>query len=92
MEQNKPSYDPKHNPYTTITGVGFFIISFMMGLIQWVLPAFIVLKKDMGYPWYAPLIPLAIGVLLIFMNDEYFAKIFSRGDKIIAKRTDTDKK
>lgn len=89
--ENKRNYNPKHNPFTTVGGILFLIMSLIMGSIQWILPAFIVLKKDMDYPWYGPFIPLVISLLLIFMNDEYFARLFNRGDNIIAKKTDTDK-
>lgn len=84
--------NPKHNPVTTGLGVCFILISVVMYLIKFILPAFVVLKQDIPYEWYAPLIPLGLGLLLIYMNDEYFARIFNRSEKIASKVSGTEDK
>jgi len=83
--------NPKHNPITTILGVIFVMISAFMYAVKYFLPAFFELKKEVEIHWYAPIIPLGLGLLLLFMNDSYFARLFDRADKVAAKKTDTDK-
>jgi hypothetical protein len=82
--------NPKHNPVTTILGTVFVTISAMMYLMKYVLPAFIIFKQDLPYEWYTPILPLGIGILLLFINDEYFNRIFNRADKVVGKKTDTE--
>lgn len=82
--------DPKHNPVTTIMGGVFILISGGMYIVKYIVPAFVVLKQEIPYDWYIPIIPILIGILLVFINDNYFAKIFSRADKVAAKKTDTE--
>lgn len=82
--------DPKRNPVTTILGGLFIAISACMYVVKYLVPAFVVLKQDIPYEWYVPIIPLVIGLVLVFINDDYFAKIFSRADKVIGKKTDTE--
>lgn len=82
--------NPKRNPYTSLIGVLFLLISAMMLIVQYIVPVFFVLKQEIPYSWWVPFIPLGIGILLIFINDEYFAKIFSRVDKVAGKKTDTE--
>lgn len=82
--------NPKRNPVTTVLGLVFILISAAMLVVQYIVPVFFVLKQDIPYAWYTPFIPLGIGILLVFINDEYFAKIFSRVDKAAAKKTDTE--
>lgn len=79
----------KRNPVTSVLGGGFIIITFLMYLVKYVIPAFVILKQEIPYEWYTPLLPLAIGILLVFINDDYFSRIFSRVDKVAAKKTDT---
>jgi hypothetical protein len=83
---------PQKNPYTTLPGVTLMFVGIVMFLIQYVLPAFIVLKKEMDYPWFGPFLPMGIGLLLVFMNDQYFARLYRSVEKIIAKKTDTEDK
>ena len=84
--------NPKHNPVTTVVGAIFLVIGVVMFIMKWILPAFIVYKAELPYEWYTPIIPVIIGLILLFMTDEYFAKIFNRADKIIEKKTDTEGK
>ncbi len=79
----------KRNPVTSIIGGVFLLITALMYVVKYIVPAFVVLKQEIPYEWYGPLVPLLIGILLIFINDEYFARIFSRVDKVAAKKTDT---
>ncbi len=82
--------NPKKNPYTSVTGVVFLLISAAMFIIKYLIPAFVVLKQDIPFEWYGPIVPLAIGILLVFIDDAYFARIFNRADKVAAKKTDTE--
>lgn len=82
--------DPKRNPWTSSVGLVFLTISAVMYVMKYIMPAFIEFKQELPYEWYTPLFPLGIGILLIFINDTYFAKIFNRVDKVAAKKTDTE--
>lgn len=82
--------NPKHNPVTSLLGGLFIFISAGMYIVKYMIPAFVVLKQDIPYEWYVPLMPLAVGILLTFINDDYFARIFNRADKVAAKKTDTE--
>lgn len=84
--------NPKRNPVTTFLGGVFIAISAGMFIIKYLVPAFVVLKQEIPFEWYGPIIPLAIGILLVFINDDYFARIFNRADSVVAKRTETDGK
>jgi UDP-N-acetylmuramyl pentapeptide phosphotransferase/UDP-N-acetylglucosamine-1-phosphate transferase len=82
--------DPKRNPVTSLLGGVFIVISSLMYIVKYIVPAFVILKQEIPFEWYVPLIPLTIGILLVFINDDYFAKIFNRADKVAAKKTDTE--
>lgn len=82
--------NPKRNPITSILGSFFIIISGAMYTVKYMVPAFFVLKQEIPFEWYTPILPLLIGVILLFINDEYFARIFNRADKVAAKKTDTE--
>lgn len=82
--------DPKRNPITSYLGGVFILISAFMYLIKYVVPAFFVLKTEIVYDWHTPLWPLGVGVVLVFLNDSYFARIFNRADKIVGKKSDTE--
>jgi hypothetical protein len=82
--------NPKRNPYTSFPGLVFICISAAMYVVKYLVPAFIELKADVPFDWYVPLIVLFIGLLLMFINDDYFARIFNRADKIAGKKTDTN--
>lgn len=82
--------NPNRNPMTSWPGVLFIFISAAMFIVKYLVPAFVILKQEIPYEWWGPMIPLGIGILLIFINDDYFAKIFSRVDKTAAKKTGTD--
>lgn len=81
--------NPKRNPMTTFPGIVFLLISAIMYVIKYIVPAFVVLKAEIPYEWYTPLLPLAVGLLLMFINDSYFERIFNRADRIVGKKTDT---
>lgn len=82
--------NPKRNPMTSWPGVLFIFISASMFVVKYIVPVFFVLKQDIPFEWWGPTIPLGIGILLIFINDEYFSRIFTRVDKIAGKKTDTN--
>ncbi len=82
--------NPKKNPVTSVLGGVFILISAVMFIIKYIVPAFVILKQDIPFEWYGPVVPLAIGILLVFIDDAYFARIFNRADKVAAKKTDTD--
>lgn len=90
MPNTLQNIDPKRNPYTSIGGALFIIIGAFMYGVKYIAPAFIVLKQDIPYEWWTPIIPIIVGVILIFINDDYFARFFSRIDKIAGKKTDTE--
>lgn len=68
---------PTKNPKTTIPGYIFIGISTVMFVIQYVLPAFMVLKQEPVYPWYTPWYLLGAGIILLFLTDAIFERIFS---------------
>ncbi len=72
--------NPKKNPITTVTGALFIVIS----LLMYALPMVMTVHKDFTDRWYIPLIPVAIGVLLIFSPDS----IVTGANKTIDKFTD----
>lgn len=82
--------NPKRNPVTTILGALFMLVSLLMYGVKYIMPVFVVFKQDVPYEWWTPIIPLLIGVVLAFINDEYFARIFNRADKVVSKKTDTE--
>ena len=83
--------DPKANPITTWLGVIFILISSLMEVVKYIVPAFVVLKAEIPYEWYVPLIPFSAGIFLIlFANDKFSERIFNRVDKAAAKKTGTD--
>lgn len=82
--------NPKTNPKTTIPGIAFTLISVVMYCIKYILPAFIVLKEELPYTWWEPLAPLGLGVLLLFMNDDYFSQLFGMSKKIVQKVSHTE--
>lgn len=82
--------NPKRNPVTSLLGGLFILISAGMYFVKYIVPAFVVLKQEINFEWYIPIIPLGLGILLAFINDDYFARIFNRADKVAAKKTDTE--
>lgn len=75
---------------TTKFGWIFILISASMYVVLYIVPVFVVLKQEIPYEWWTPIIPLIIGIVLVFINDDYFARIFNRSEKIVAKKTDTE--
>lgn len=82
--------NPKRNPVTTLLGSLFVIVSLGMYVVKYWVPAFFQLKQEIPFEWYTPILPLLIGIILLFINDEYFARIFNRADKVVGKKTDTE--
>lgn len=91
MSNVMQNINPKRNPITSILGGVFILISAGMYIVKYLVPAFIVMKQEIPYEWYVPVVPLLIGILLAFINDEYFSRMFNRADKFAAKKTDTEK-
>jgi ABC-type Na+ efflux pump permease subunit len=82
--------NPKRNPFTTVIGTLFLLVSLMMVMVKYIVPSFVELKQAVPYEGWHILIVVLVGVFLIFMNDNYFARIFSRVDQVAAKKTGTD--
>jgi hypothetical protein len=81
--------NPNRNPFTAVMGILFMSVSAGMFIVKYLVPAFVVLKQEIPYEWYLSLVPLGVGLILFFMNDNYFGKIFERFEKIVGKKTDT---
>jgi hypothetical protein len=81
--------NPKHNPYTTIPGLVLLLITASMLVVKYILPAFMVLKQPIEYPWYMPVTIGGGGLLLVYMTDDYFAQMFSVGKNYVSKKTTT---
>lgn len=92
MPNTFENLNPKKNPVTSIFAGVFILISAIMYVVKYIVPAFVILKQDIPFEWYVPLIVLAIGILLAFIDDNYFARIFNRADRVVAKRTETNDK
>ena len=82
--------NPKRNPVTTLLGGVFMSISATMYCIKYILPAFFELKSEVPYEWHTPIWPLLLGLILLFMNEKYFDRIFNRAEKIVSKKTETE--
>lgn len=80
----------KNHPLTTYPGIAFIFISIGMYFIKFILPAFMTLKKEIPYSWWEPLAPLGLGILLIYMSDKIFERIFNRADRVVSKVTHTE--
>lgn len=82
----------KTQPGTTILGRVIASIGVFMGVLQFIVTPILAIwniKLNMGYPWYAPLIPLLIGLFFMYMNESYFRIIFKRVNKVSGKVTGT---
>jgi hypothetical protein len=84
--------NPKKNPVTSIGAILFLLVSVAMSVVKYLVPAFVVLKQDIPYPGYYILIGVGVAILLAFLDDKYFARLFGRFDKVMAKRTETEDK
>ncbi len=82
--------NPKKNPITSLIGGVFIMIGALMYVVLYIVPAFVILKQEIPFEWYTPIVPIVIGVVLVFLDDAYFARIFNRTDKIVGKKTDTE--
>jgi hypothetical protein len=90
MSEIIDNVNPRHNPVTTVLGCVFVTISAVMYVMKYVLPAFMEFKQELPYEWYTPLLPLTVGIVLMFINDNYFNRIFNRAEKIVSKKTETE--
>jgi len=85
--------NPKKNPVTNVIGYLFLLITFMMYTTKHVIPAFVILKAELLFEWYIPLIPLTIGIVLImYVNDTFSERIFEVIKGIVKKKTNTESK
>ncbi len=82
----------KRSPITTSFSVALMIMALIMYAIEYVLPAFFTLKKELTYPWWAPLSLLGLSLLFAYMNDSIFNRLFNRADKVVEKVTHTESK
>lgn len=78
---NMKNLNPKQNPITTVFGILFLLV----GLLIYSLPLFIEVKKDFTESWYTPLIPIGLGVILLFSPDSLVNGI----KRIIETKTQT---
>lgn len=90
MQQLIDNANPKKNPVTSFFGGIFLSVSVTMFCVKYIVPVFVVTKAEVPYEWYVPVVPLIIGLALIFMNESYWERIFNRTEKIIEKKTDTN--
>lgn len=81
--------NPKKNPVTSFFGILFLTISLVMVCLKYIVPSFVVLKQEAPFEGWHILVVVFLGLLLFFMNDNYFGRIFNRVDKISARRTET---
>lgn len=79
--------NPTKNPITTIPGLLFIILGFLM----YALPMFFDLKKDFSEMWYAPLLVIGVGTLLIFSPDSIVRGANKAIDKVSGDKSE-DKK
>jgi len=80
---------PKKNPVTTVTGGVFIVLGAVMYTVKYLFPLFIILKQDVHYSDWIPGVMIFIGLVLTFMNDALFDKIFSAFLAVFKKKTDT---
>lgn len=81
--------NPQKNPVTTIAGSLFIILSLTMYSVKYLLPLFVHLKQEVGYSDVIPAVMIFIGLVLIFMSDTLFERIFSAVLNVFKKKTDT---
>jgi hypothetical protein len=81
--------NPKKNPWTTVTGTLFIILSLVMYVVKYLVPLFVALKQPVDYADYIPAIMIFIGLVLLFMSDSLFERIFSAVLSVFKKKTDT---
>lgn len=82
--------NPKKNPWTTVTGTMFIILAFVMYIVKYLVPLFITLKQTVDYADYIPAIVIFIGLVLVFMSDSLFERIFSAVLSVFKKKTNTE--
>ena len=81
--------NPKKNPVTTITGGIFIVLGAVMYTVKYLFPLFVTLKQEVHYSDWIPGIMIFIGLVLTFMNDALFDKIFGAFLAVFKKKTDT---
>jgi O-antigen/teichoic acid export membrane protein len=81
--------NPNKNPWTTVTGTLFIILSLVMYVVKYLVPLFVTLKQPVDYADYIPAIMIFIGLVLLFMSDNLFERIFNAVLNVFKKKTDT---
>ena len=81
--------NPKKNPWTTVTGTLFIVLALVMYVVKYLVPLFITLKEPVSYADYIPAVVIFIGLVLLFMSDTLFDKIFNAVLAVFKKKTDT---
>jgi len=81
--------NPKKNPVTTITGGIFIVLGAVMYTVKYLFPLFVTLKQEVHYSDWIPGVMIFIGLVLTFMNDALFDKIFVAVLAVFKKKTDT---
>lgn len=82
--------NPKKNPVTTITGAVFIVLGAAMYTVKYLFPLFVTLKQEVHYDDWIPGIMIFIGLLLTFMTDSLFEKIFSAFLAVFKKKTNIE--
>lgn len=84
----------KQNPYTTYPGITLLLLGVIMYVMEFIVAPFLPkeISVQFNYEWYKPLIPFGVGLLLIFMNDQYFGRLFNMSGKVVEKVTHTESK
>ena len=91
-EKNSLMDKPSNRQSTTWIGYAFIMLAFVMVVVKYLLPLFIVLKEkpEELYKGWVILIVVAVGILLVYLNEEYFGQLFKIGTKYAQKKTGTD--
>jgi RsiW-degrading membrane proteinase PrsW (M82 family) len=82
------SVNTKHS--TTVLGFIFILLSVAMIVVKYLLPSFIELRVADPYPGWVILIVILVGLILVYMNEDYFRELFGLGKKVAAKKLGVD--
>lgn len=78
---------PKKNPVTFVLGIAVLGIGIFMMYLKYIAPSFHNLKQEPKYEGWQVLIVLLVGLILFFMNDNYFSRIFGVVYSYASKKT-----
>lgn len=70
------------NIITTLVAISMFGISIFIYIAPYIIKEANEIEKD----WYVPVIPIIIGIVLLFMSDDTFKKLLNIGEKYIDKK------